>query len=130
MKYEHEIDPFVDVAFRFEKNSKIPLGYFFNSFYGRMNIAEWRLFVLERFSFVFRWISESIKVIIVLNGTKVGCVFRWSFYPNPACGSIETTTIGKMHPSLLSLLHIRISIAQNRNKPTVQKDNPDCNFDR
>ena len=34
---------------------------------------------------------------------KVGYVTscRWSFGPNPAWGSIETTTIGKTYPTLL-----------------------------
>ena len=32
--------------------------------------------------------------------SKDGCVFRWSFSLNSAWGNIETTTIGKTHPTL------------------------------
>ena len=36
-----------------------------------------------------------IKILV-----KLSTSYRWSFGPNSACGSIETTTIGKTHPTL------------------------------
>ena len=46
---------------------------------------------------------------------KVGCVFpmdhrRWSFRPNSAWGSIDTTTTRTMHPTL-------VQSGNNRNRP-------------
>ena len=34
---------------------------------------------------------------------KWGASFRWSFHPNSAWGSMETTTIGQTHPTLTHL---------------------------
>ena len=44
---------------------------------------------------------------------KVGAPSRWSFNPNSACGSIETTTIGNMHPTS-KMNFVRIDFETNQ----------------
>ena len=44
--------------------------------------------------------SGMIEILVGCNGPKKGASLRWSFRPNSAWGSLETTVIGKTHPTL------------------------------
>ena len=49
----------------------------------------------------FASLVSVIRNSFSFNCVKLGAPSRWSFRPIFACVSIETTTIGKMHPTLV-----------------------------
>ena len=71
-------------------------------------------FLIQAFLFDFSWEeyrSQHYKLkwyfALTILKLKWGVYFRWSLRPNSAWWSIETTIIGKTHPTLLLVTNLR-----------------------